>query len=57
MLNPHIFRAYDVRGRIGTDINPAVFEQVGRAYATLIRRQRRTHDRRRPGQPDESPTS
>jgi hypothetical protein len=22
MLNPHIFRAYDVRGRIGADINP-----------------------------------
>ena len=40
MLNPHIFRAYDVRGRVGPDINPDVFEQVGRAYATLIRRQR-----------------
>src|SRR4029453_17697005 len=39
MLNPHIFRAYDVRGRIGADINPEVFRQVGRAYATLIRRQ------------------
>jgi len=39
MLNPHIFRAYDVRGRIGPDINPDVFRQVGRAYATLIRRQ------------------
>src|SRR3989440_4341185 len=38
MLNPHIFRAYDVRGRVGPDINPALFEQVGRAYATLIRR-------------------
>ena len=38
MLNPHIFRAYDVRGRIGSDINPAVFVQIGRAYATLIRR-------------------
>ena len=38
MLNPHIFRAYDVRGKVGADINPAVFEQVGRAYATLIRR-------------------
>ena len=38
MLNPHIFRAYDVRGRIGADINPGVFRQVGRAYATLIRR-------------------
>ena len=38
MLNPHIFRAYDVRGRIGADINPDVFHQVGRAYATLIKR-------------------
>src|SRR5262245_30894163 len=38
MLNPHIFRAYDVRGRIGADINPTVFRQVGRAYGTLIRR-------------------
>jgi phosphomannomutase/phosphoglucomutase len=36
-LNPHIFRAYDVRGRIGSDINPEVFRHVGRAYATLIR--------------------
>ena len=38
MLNPHIFRAYDVRGRIGPDINADVFQQVGRAYATLITR-------------------
>ena len=40
MLNPHIFRAYDVRGRVGADINADVFRQVGRAYATLIRRGR-----------------
>src|SRR5262245_17176509 len=38
MLNPHIFRAYDVRGRVGADINPLVFLRVGRAYATLLRR-------------------
>src|SRR3989440_4372870 len=38
MLNPHIFRAYDVRGRVGTDITPEVFRRVGRAYGTLIRR-------------------
>ena len=37
MLNPHIFRAYDVRGRVGSDINPEVFGLVGRAYGTLIR--------------------
>ena len=51
MLNPHIFRAYDVRGRVGADINPDVFRQVGRAYATLIRRSGGRTDRRRPGQP------
>src|SRR5499426_702956 len=38
MLNPHVFRAYDVRGLVGPDINADVFRQVGRAYATLIRR-------------------
>jgi phosphomannomutase/phosphoglucomutase len=38
MINPHIFRAYDVRGRVGSDISPEVFQQVGRAYGTLIRR-------------------
>jgi len=37
MLNPHIFRAYDVRGRVGSDINPEVFRLIGRAYGTLIR--------------------
>ena len=38
MLNPHIFRAYDVRGRVGEDINADVFRLVGRAYGTLVRR-------------------
>ncbi|MCI0545696.1 MAG: phosphomannomutase/phosphoglucomutase [Candidatus Rokubacteria bacterium] len=37
-LNPYIFRAYDVRGKVGIDVTPAVFEQVGRAYGSLIRR-------------------
>src|SRR2546428_1347355 len=40
MPNPHISRAYDVRGRVGPDINPDVFRQVGRAYGSLIRRNR-----------------
>src|SRR2546429_5720118 len=38
MLNPHVFRAYDVRGLVGADITPDAFRQVGRAYATLVRR-------------------
>lgn len=37
-LNPHIFRAYDVRGRVGDDIRPDVFRLIGRAYGSLIRR-------------------
>ena len=37
-LNPYIFRAYDVRGKVDVDIRPDVFEQVGRAYGTLVAR-------------------
>ncbi len=37
-LNPFIFRAYDVRGKVGIDITPPVFEQVGCAFGTLVRR-------------------
>src|SRR2546426_6988872 len=38
MLNPDVFRAYDVRGVVGRDITPDGFRQVGRAYGPLIRR-------------------
>jgi len=37
-VNPFIFRAYDVRGKVGIDITPEVFAEVGRAYGTLVRR-------------------
>src|SRR5215471_10081134 len=37
-INPYIFRAYDVRGKVGIDILPEVFNDVGRAYGTLVRR-------------------
>src|SRR6266545_5259752 len=37
-VNPFIFRAYDVRGKVGIDITPPVFELVGRAYGTLVKR-------------------
>jgi phosphomannomutase/phosphoglucomutase len=37
-LNPYIFRAYDVRGKVGNDITPPVFDLVGRAYGTLVKR-------------------
>jgi phosphomannomutase/phosphoglucomutase len=35
-INPFIFRAYDVRGKVGLDVTPEVFDLVGRAYATLV---------------------
>src|SRR6266704_5996309 len=37
-INPYIFRAYDVRGKVGIDILPEVFSEVGRAYGTIVRR-------------------
>jgi phosphomannomutase/phosphoglucomutase len=37
-LNPFIFRAYDVRGKVGIDVTPDVFRDVGRAFGTLVRK-------------------
>src|SRR5213075_2145637 len=39
MLNPHIFRQYDIRGVVGKDVDAQVAEGIGRAFASLaIRR-------------------
>ena len=38
LLNPHMFRAYDIRGVAGKDLTEPIAERVGRAYATLLRR-------------------
>ncbi len=45
-MNPHIFRAYDIRGKVGSDITADVFRQVGRAYGTLVRRKSGTRQPR-----------
>ncbi len=45
-MNPHIFRAYDIRGKVGSDITAEVFRQVGRAYGTLVRRKSGTRQPR-----------
>jgi phosphomannomutase / phosphoglucomutase len=37
-LNPHIFRQYDIRGVVGTDVDEDVARGIGRAYATRLRR-------------------
>ena len=37
-LNPAIFRAYDIRGTVGEDLNDDVAEAIGSAYGTYIQR-------------------
>ncbi len=34
MINPLIFREYDVRGTVGTDLTPATVEAIGRGFGT-----------------------
>ncbi|HEV3050697.1 MAG TPA: hypothetical protein VGX50_10325, partial [Longimicrobium sp.] len=38
MVNPHIFRQYDIRGVVGPDVTAEVAESIGRAFASLARR-------------------
>ena len=37
-LNPHIFRAYDVRGVAGDDLTPDVAQLIARAHGSFLRR-------------------
>ena len=34
-----IFRAYDIRGVVGEDLDTGIVEQIGRAFGTLVRRE------------------
>jgi phosphomannomutase/phosphoglucomutase len=36
-VNPHIFRAYDIRGKADTDITPDVCRVIGQAFGTVLR--------------------
>ena len=36
-LAPHIFREYDIRGIVGTDLDPEVTYLVGKAYGSVLR--------------------
>jgi len=38
MASSHIFRQYDIRGVVGRDIDEALAERIGRAFASLLRR-------------------
>ncbi len=38
IINPHIFRQYDVRGIVGRDLTTGVVEQLGKGYGTYVLR-------------------
>jgi phosphomannomutase/phosphoglucomutase len=38
MINPHIFREYDIRGIVDQDLTPRVVELLGRGIGTRLRR-------------------
>ncbi|HEX7964055.1 MAG TPA: phosphomannomutase/phosphoglucomutase [Candidatus Saccharimonadales bacterium] len=37
-VNPSIFRGYDLRGLVGTDLSPELAEHLGRAFGTYLKR-------------------
>jgi len=37
-INPFIFRGYDLRGLVDIDLNPAIVENIGRAFGTYLKR-------------------
>ncbi|RMF94526.1 MAG: phosphomannomutase/phosphoglucomutase [Candidatus Schekmanbacteria bacterium] len=39
MINPQIFRQYDIRGLVGSDLTPEVVELIGKAFATYLNRE------------------
>jgi len=39
MVNPQIFRAYDIRGVVDKDLNEDILYQIGKGYGTYMRRQ------------------
>ncbi|MCX6767036.1 MAG: phosphomannomutase/phosphoglucomutase [Candidatus Moranbacteria bacterium] len=38
-INPQMFRGYDLRGIVGTDLNSEIVEHIGKAFGTFLKRQ------------------
>ncbi len=36
-VNQSIFRGYDIRGLVGTDLSPELYEHIGRAHGTFLK--------------------
>jgi len=39
-INPYIFRNYDIRGIVGTDLDQGKVEAIGKAYGTFLRKRK-----------------
>jgi phosphomannomutase len=39
-MNPNIFKAYDVRGVYPTELDEAIFHEIGRAFVTYLKARR-----------------
>ncbi|MEI6222294.1 MAG: phosphomannomutase/phosphoglucomutase [bacterium] len=37
-INPHIFRANDIRGKVGSDLNPEAVQLLGKGFGTYIQK-------------------
>jgi phosphomannomutase/phosphoglucomutase len=40
MVNPHIFRQYDIRGVVGRDLTPELGEWIGQGFGSVLQRRR-----------------
>ena len=38
MINPYVFREYDIRGKVADDFPPDVVELLGKGFGTLVLR-------------------
>jgi len=38
-VNPYMFRGYDLRGLVGTDLTPEIVLHIGKAFGTYLKRQ------------------
>ena len=39
-MNPHIFKAYDVRGLFPAELDEQIFHQIGRAFVAYLKAKR-----------------
>ncbi|HLC88591.1 MAG TPA: phosphomannomutase, partial [Candidatus Nanoarchaeia archaeon] len=40
IISPYIFRNYDIRGKVGDDLDKEKVESLGKAYGTFLRKRK-----------------